>query len=110
MIETSWTKEEFQAYVLLYVAHSDYVLKEREKGLILKKVDRESYRNVIEELQGDNDYQSIQKILSSLKKHEYSDADIDMLFQDIKAVFLADETFSRIEQNLFLGLKRVLRK
>lgn len=109
MIETTWTKVEFQAYVLLYVAQSDYTIKEREKALILNKVDKQAYQKIIEELNCDNDYQCIQKILFNLKKHQYSEADIDTLFADIKAIFLADEDFSTLEKNLFLGLKRVLK-
>ncbi len=109
MIETQWTKTEFQAYVLLFVAQSDFRIGHAEKRLITEKVDPDTYQHILEELQQDNDYQSLQKILSALKKYHYSENDIDSLFTDIKAVFWADGDFSRIEQNLFLGLKKLVR-
>ena len=108
MNNSNWTKEELVAYILLFAANSDFTEDNDEKELILSKVDKSTYKSINKEFQKDNDFQSIQKILSGLKQHNYSKGDIDLLFADIKALFLADGNYDTIERNMFTNLKRLL--
>jgi hypothetical protein len=80
----------------------------KEKNIIISKVDMNTFQKIHNEFDKDNDYQSIQKIISGLKEHNYSKMDIDLLFADIKGLFFADGEFDPLEKNMFRLLKKIL--
>lgn len=104
-----WTKEELVAYIILYAAHSDFKEKNSEKNIILSKVDMKTFDSIHKEFEADNDYQSIQKIISGIEAHNYSKDDLSQLFADLKALFFADGDFDILEQNMFRILKKILK-
>jgi len=105
----NWTKDELVAYILLYAAHSDLKENNQERNVITSKVDRETFQNIYQEFNEDNDFQSIQKIVASIDKHEYSKTDLDQILADIKALFFADGDFDIREHSMLLFLKRILK-
>ncbi len=105
---TNWTQDEFKAYVLLYAANCGHIEGEVEKEYILSKIDPSIYKKIHKELDKDNDYQSIQKILANSKKFNYSKNELKQLSSEIKELFLADEKFESIEQEVFMMLKKIL--
>ncbi|MBL4668469.1 MAG: hypothetical protein HRT73_16555 [Flavobacteriales bacterium] len=107
---TNWTRNEFKAYILLYCANADFIETPEEIEMIKSKIDGDTYKSIHKDFDNDNDYQSLQKILSTLKRFEYSEAEIDVLFGKIKDLFLADGEYGTVEQNLYLGLKHLLSK
>ena len=104
----NWTKDELVAYILLFAAHSDFKESNHERNVIISKVDMATFQKIHDEFDTDNDYQSIQKIMASLKLHNYSKEDTQQLFADIKALFFADGDFDITEQNMMLFLKKIL--
>jgi hypothetical protein len=109
MDHTDWTKEELVAYILLFAANSNFTEDEQEKNNIISKVDIDTYERIHKEFDQDNDYKSIQKIMTGLKQHNYSEDALDFLFSDIKELFLADGEFDILERNMFANLKRLLK-
>lgn len=107
--ETDWTKEEFKAYLLLYAANANYFETEAEKERILLMVDPTVYKRIHRELDQDNDYQSIQKILHNIEKFEYSKDDLNILIEDITRVFDANGTHDILEDNMLLALKKLFK-
>lgn len=105
----NWTKDELVAYILLYAAHSDLEENNHERTLITEKVNRDNFESIYDEFNNDNDFQSIQKIVASLEKHNYSKTDLDQLLLDIKALFFADGDFDIREHSMLLFLKRILK-
>lgn len=103
-----WTKDELVAYIILFAANSDFLESNSERNVIISKVDMTTFQKIHNEFDGDNDYQSIQKIVSGLKEHNYSKDDLDALFSDIKQLFFADGSYDILEQNMFLYLKKIL--
>ena len=103
--KTTWTKKEFKAYVLLYCSQADFTESNAERGLIVSKVGREDYNHIYEELEKDNDYARVQKIMKTSKRMNYHH---DNLIKDMKEVFFADGDYSILEQNLLLTLKKIL--
>jgi len=103
--ETTWNKKEFKAYVLLYCSQADFEESNSERGLIVKKVGKENYNHIHEELEQDNDYARIQKIIAAAKRLNYNH---EQMIKDMKAVFFADGDFDAVEEAMFLMLKRVL--
>ena len=108
-IETDWSKKEFKAYLLLFAANSNYFESEEEKEIILTLVDPIVYKRIHKELDHDNDYQSIQKILHNVEKFNYSKDDLDALISDIQALFNANGEHDILEDNLLLALKKLLK-
>ncbi len=104
----NWTKDELVAYILLYAANSNFIEDNRERNVIISKVDMQTFQNIHNEFDNDNDYQSIQKIIKGLETHNYSKDDLEELFIDIKLMFLSDGDYDVLEQNMMLGLKKIL--
>lgn len=106
--ETDWTRKEFKAYLLLYAANANYFESEDEKERIFSLVDPVTYKRIHKELDHDNDYQSIQKILHNVDKFNYSKDDLDLLISDIQSVFDANGEHDTLEDNMLLFLKKLL--
>jgi len=106
---TDWSKEEFKAYLLLYAANANFFETEAEKEIILSMVNPLIYRRIHKELDYDNDYQSIQKILYNIEKYNYSKENLDILIKDIQRVFDADRNHDILEDNMILALKKLFK-
>jgi hypothetical protein len=109
LFATNWTKKEFKAYVLLYAANANFFETEEEKEIILSLVDPILYKEIHRELDRDNDYQSIQKILYNMEKYNYSKESLHRLIEDIELVFDADRHHDVLEDNFLIGLKKLLK-
>ena len=107
---TNWSREELKAYILLYCAHADFIVTKEEKEFIKTRVGDEKYRSINKEFLADTDYQHIQKIQATVEKYDYSETEIDRLFENIKKLFLADGPIDILEENIYMGLKHLLRK
>ncbi|GAA4243289.1 MULTISPECIES: hypothetical protein [Winogradskyella] len=104
-----WTRDELVAYILLFAANSDFKESEEERNLIISKVDLQTFQDIHDEFDRDNDYQGIQKIMTSLEQHNYDKDDIDILMEDIKVLFFSDGDFDITEQNMLKCLNRLFK-
>ena len=108
MENTHWTKDELVAYILLYASQSDMIVSNKERNVIISKVDMNTFDRIRKEFKQDNDYQSIQKIVAGLKEHNYTKMDVDLLLADIKLLFFADGNFNVSERTIYKLLKKLL--
>ncbi|MFT4663065.1 MAG: hypothetical protein ACI8XB_003358 [Patiriisocius sp.] len=106
---TNWTKEELKVYILIYCANADFTESKFEINYIKSKIETSSFDKIHAEFENDNDYSSIQKIQSSMEQHNYNNEETDSLLAEIKELFLSDSEFDALEQNLFRGLKHILK-
>ena len=106
--ETDWTREEFKAYILLYAARANFFEDEGEKEAILAMVNPLTYKRIHKELEEDNDYQSIQKILFSIEKHNYSKERVEFLISDIQKIFDASGKSDILEENMLRSLRKLM--
>jgi len=104
-----WTRDELVAYILLFAANADFKESAKERELIISKVDKNTFQEIHEEFHTDNDYQGLKKIATSLEQHNYNKDDIDLLVEDIKALFFVDGDFDITEQNMLKSLKRLFK-
>ncbi len=81
---TTWSNSEFHAYVLLHCAHADFIESNDEVDLIKSKVSESEYNHIHKEFDNDNDYQSIQKIMVTAKRLNYSGDQVEQLFSEMK--------------------------
>lgn len=105
----NWSKEDLRIYILIYCAKADFNESNIEVDFIKSKLQNSDYDKLHAEFEADNDYQSIQKIQAALNYHGYSEKEVNSLFTEIKALFLSDGKYDQLEQNLLLGLKRILK-
>ena len=102
-----WTRDELVAYILLFAANSDFKEDNKERNIIISKVDKNTFQEIHDEFNNDNDYQGIQKIMTSLRQHNYESEDIQVLLADIRTLFFADGEFNINERNLLKSLERL---
>ena len=104
-----WTKKDFFAYVLMYCAHADFIESGIELDVIKEKVSRERLDEIFQLFETENDYQHIQTINQQLENLNISKDDINALLMEMKTLFFADGDYSQLEQNLMIGLKKILK-
>lgn len=104
-----WTRDELVAYVLLFAAHSDFKEDNHERNVIISKVDMNTFQDIHDEFDKDNDYQGIQKIMTSLRQHNYDRGDVEILLEDIKTLFFSDGDFNINERNMLKSLERLFK-
>lgn len=107
---TDWTHQELKAYMLLYCAHADFIVTDEEKEYIKSKVSETEYKKIRREFEKDNDYQRIQKIHATIERFDFSKEEIDETFQSIKKLFLSDGEMDPLEENIYRGLKHLLKQ
>jgi|SRR5690625_4652158 len=107
--DTTWSDEEFKAYLFLYCASADFVVTGEEKDFIRSRVNEDEYNRILSEFNKDNDYQRIQKINAAIRRFEYSEDQLEEVFESIKKLFLADGKMDTLEQNIYRGLKHLLK-
>ncbi|WP_452230082.1 sulfurtransferase [Lacinutrix sp. MEBiC02404] len=103
-----WTKNELVAYTLLYAANSNFEEDNKERNLIIEKVDMQTFQKIHDEFDADNDYQSIEKIQAGLKEHHFTGEAIDTLLAEIKRMFFADGEFDVYERTMYRSLSKLL--
>jgi hypothetical protein len=59
--------------------------------------------------QKQNDIQRIDRIRSYLRAGNYSESELNGLVAEVRKAFYADGDYSTLEQNLMIGLKRILK-
>lgn len=105
-----WTRDELVAYILLFAANADFKETIEERKMIVSKVDKKTFQDIHDEFDGDNDYQGIKKIMTSLEQHNYDKEDVDIILEDIKVLFFSDKEFNILEKNMMRFLERLLLK
>lgn len=108
-INNNWTKEELRIYLLIYCANANYTESKFELQFIKSKIKTSNFDKIHYEFENDNDYQSIQKIQSSIEEHGYSNDEVNSLLKEIEALYLCDNKHDIMEQNLFRGLSHILK-
>lgn len=104
----NWTKEDFEAYVMLYAAHCNYIETKEESDYILSKIDERIFNGIHTEIVMDTEEQKLEKIKEYLEENKYSIEDRRALLRDIKNVFFADGTVDALERKVFSFLQKVL--
>lgn len=108
MEHNNWSKQELVAYILLYIANIDLKESNSERNYIMSRIDRDVFDEIYKEFNGDNDYQSINKITKAVKTHRYYNNNLDELFADIKLMAFADGNYDQMEQLVYDYLKKLL--
>ena len=108
-IKLSWTKDVFLAYLLIYAAQINQIETEEEKEFIESRFDSKILKKVYKEIDSDNDYQRIQKVMVYTYQENYLSQDLDNLLKEIKELLICDGKFDVTEQALYHYLKKIFK-
>ena len=108
-IKLSWTRDEFIAYLLIYAAQANQIETKEEKEFIKARVDSKILKNIYKEINSDNDYQRIQKVMVYTYQNNILSQDLDDLLKEIKELLLCDGKFDATEQALYHYLKKIFK-
>ena len=108
-IKLSWTKDEFLAYLIIYAAQINQIETEEEKEFIESRFDSKTLKKIYKEINSDNDYQRIQKVMVYTYQKNYLSHDLDNLLKEIKELLLCDGKFAATEQALYHYLKKIFK-
>ena len=108
-LNLTWSYNEFKAYLLIYAAESNQVITEEEKDFIESQFDTLVIKAIQKEINGDNDYQRIQKIMAYIEQNNLSKTDLDELLKEIHTVYQSDGKFDSVEQGVFQFLEKLFK-
>ena len=106
-ITISWTKDEFNAYILIYAAQTNLIETSEEKDFIESRINKTIIDKIHKEIKKDNDYQKIQKIMTYIDQKQYSKDDLDKILSEIKSMYLCDGEFDSTEQAIYYSLEKI---
>ena len=106
-IKLSWTRDEFIAYLLIYAAQINQIETEEEKEFIESRFDSKILKPIYKEINSDNDYQRIQKVMVYTYQENYNSQDLDDLLKEIKELLICDGKFDITEQALYHYLQKI---
>ena len=108
-IKLSWTKDEFLAYLIIYAAQINQIETEEEKEFIQSRFDSKTLKKIYKEINSDNDYQRIQKVMVYTYQENYLSHDLDNLLKEIKELLVCDGRFDATEKALYHYLKKIFK-
>lgn len=109
-IESNWTRDELKIYLTLFCLNTNFTDTNQEVNFSTLEISRSTLKIIIKEFKLDNDFQSIQKIYTSIEKNNYSTYSLNLLFHEIKEVILSSGIkFTYIMKNILVGFERSLR-
>ena len=105
----TWSKDEFLAYLIIYAAQINQIETVEEKEFIGSRFDSKILKKIYKEINNDNDYQRIQKIMVYTYQENILSQDLDDLLKEIKELLLCDGKFDVTEQALYHYLKKIFK-
>ena len=108
-IKLSWEKDEFLAYLLIYAAQINQIETAEEKEFIESRFQATLLKKIYKEINSDNDYTRIQKVMVYTYQNNYLSQDLDILLKEIKELLLCDGKFDVTEQSLYHYLKKIFK-
>ena len=108
-IKLAWTKDEFLAYLIIYAAQINQIETKEEKEFIESRFDSKILKKIYQEINNDNDFQRIQKIMVYTYQENYLSQDLEVLLKEIKELLLCDGKFDATEQALYHYLKKIFK-
>ena len=108
-VKLAWSYDQFKAYVLIFAAESNQVITKEEKEYIEDQFDSLLVKTVHKEINQDNDFQRIQKIMGYIEQNNLSKTDLDELLKEIQTIYQSDGKFDLVEQGIFQFLEKLFK-
>ena len=108
-VNPTWSYDQFKAYLLIFAAESNQVITKEEKDYIEAQFDSLLIKTVQKEINKDNDFQRIQKIMAYIEQNNLSKTDLDELLKEIHTIYQSDGKFDSVEQGIFQFLEKLFK-
>ena len=108
-VNPTWSYDQFKAYLLIFAAESNQVITIEEKDYIEAQFDSLLVKTVQKEINKDNDFQRIQKIMGYIEQNNLSKTDLDELLKEIHTVYQSDGKFDSVERGVFQFLEKLFK-
>ena len=108
-VNPTWSYDQFKAYLLIFAAESNQVITKEEKDYIEAQFDSLLIKTVQKEINKDNDFQRIQKIMAYIEQNNLSKTDLDELLKEIHTIYQSDGKFDSVEQGVFQFLEKLFK-
>ena len=108
-VNPAWSYDQFKAYLLIFAAESNQVITKEEKDYIEAQFDSLLIKTVQKEINKDNDFQRIQKIMAYIEQNNLSKTDLDELLKEIYNIYQSDGKFDLVEQGVFQFLEKLFK-
>ena len=95
-VNSTWSYDQFKTYLLIFAAESNQIITKEEKDYIEAQFDSLLIKTVQKEINKDNDFQRIQKIMAYIEQNNLSKTDLDELLKEIHTVFQSDCKFDSV--------------
>ena len=108
-VNLTWSYDQFKAYILIFAAESNQIITDEEKDYIEAQLDTLLVQTIQKEINRDNDFQRIQKIMAYIEQNNLSKTDLDELLKEIYTVYQSDGKFDSVEQGVFQFLEKLFK-
>ena len=108
-VNSTWSYDQFKTYLLIFAAESNQIITKEEKDYIEAQFDSLLIKTVQKEINKDNDFQRIQKIMAYIEQNNLSKTDLDELLKEIHTVYQSDGKFDTVEQGVFQFLEKLFK-
>ena len=108
-VNLTWSYDHFKTYLLIFAAESNQVITVEEKDYIESQFDPLLIKTVQKEINSDNDFQRIQKIMAYIEQNNLSKTDLDELLKEINTVYQSDGKFDSVEQGIFQFVEKLFK-
>ncbi len=108
-VNPTWSFDQFKVYLLIFAAESNQVITIEEKDYIEAQFDSLLVKTVQKEINKDNDFQRIQKIMGYIEQNNLSKTDLDGLLKEIHTVYQSDGKFDTVEKGVFQFLEKLFK-
>ncbi|MBN1633163.1 MAG: hypothetical protein JW917_03245 [Ignavibacteria bacterium] len=108
-IQKDLSYNQFLALLLIYCSYADCKLKKKEKEYIRSKVSQSDYKIIHDYYTKSSDYDVIQTILKYKRKYYSTVKEQEKLFAEMKNLFLCDNDYSHIEEEIYNAITALLR-
>ena len=106
---SQWTFNDYFAFLLVYAAESDFVVREKERALIISKVGEERFRTMLSYFKDLKDVERIDLVYAFKGKYCMAPEDIEKVLTEVKEVLRADGHFGAVEEEIFLSIRKILK-
>ena len=105
---TRWSFDDFLCYLLIYAASADFILKDEEKQIIIKKMGEEKFNKFFEIFEGHSDMDKIDTVMTLKGSFIETEDDKEKVLNQMKEVFQADHAYSESEHELLIAIRKLL--
>ena len=100
--------EDYKSFLLTYLAEADYKVTQEEREIILKHISEDRYESLKSLIDRMSDFECLQVITTYKRAYLTDQHVLDELIREMEDIYNANDHKSVLEQNMLLGLKKVL--